>query len=156
MKGKSAIEERLIAVVEPVLEAMGLELVDLELKREAGGKVLRVFIDSPAGVDLDTCADASEALSARLDVEDPIEGPYTLEVSSPGLERPLTKKEHFARYIGERARIRTSEPLEGRREFVGVITEADDAGVEIEVEGKRYRIAYDLIARANLKPEIRF
>lgn len=156
MKGKSAIEERLIAVVEPVLEAMGLELVDLELKREAGGKILRVFIDSPAGVDLDTCADASEALSARLDVEDPIEGPYTLEVSSPGLERPLTKKEHFARYIGERARIRTSEPLEGRREFVGVITEADDAGVEIEVEGKRYRIRYDLIARANLKPEIRF
>lgn len=156
MRRKSALEERLVALVEPVLEAMGLELVDLELKREAGGKVLRIFIDSPAGIDLDTCADASESLSARLDAEDPIEGPYTLEVSSPGLERPLTKKEHFARYIGERARIRTSEPVDGRREFVGIIAEADDAGVEIEVEGKRYRIAYDLIGRANLKPEIKF
>ncbi len=156
MKRKSAIEERLIAALEPVIEGMGLELVDLELKREAGGRVLRIFIDSPEGIDLDTCADASEALSARLDAEDPIEGPYALEVSSPGLERPLTKKEHFARYVGERARIRTFAPIEGKRDFTGAIAAVDDAGVEIEVEGKRYRIEYDLIAKANLKPEIRF
>lgn len=155
MRRKSAIEERLVGLVEPALEGMGLELVDLELKREAGGRVLRIFIDSPKGVDLDVCASASEKLSALLDAEDPIEGPYTLEVSSPGLERPLTKKEHFARYVGERARVKTFSPIDGRRDITGVIAVADDAGIEIDVEGKRYRIGYDLIAKANLKPEIR-
>ncbi|MCL5292540.1 MAG: ribosome maturation factor RimP [Actinobacteria bacterium] len=156
MRKKSAVEHKLSIIIDPVLGAMDLELVDLELRREAGGLVLRIFIDSPEGVDLDTCTDASNAISGALEIEDPIEGTYNLEVSSPGIERPLTKNEHFIRFVGERAKVKTFKPIDGRRDFTGVIGEADATGFEMDVEGRRYRIDYDEVAKANLRPEIKF
>lgn len=156
MRKKSPIDEELVRIVEPVLEKMGLELVELELKREAGGRVLRIFVDSPVGVDVDTCADASNAIGAALDRRDPIEGAYSLEVSSPGIERPLTKPEHFARSKGEKAKVKTAEPIGGRRDFTGVIVDADDEGFVIEVDGTETRVEYDKVVKARLKPQIKF
>ncbi|MHB0977609.1 MAG: ribosome maturation factor RimP [Candidatus Aquicultorales bacterium] len=156
MRRKNETEERLVALIEPALDRMGLELIDLELKREAGGKVLRVFIDSPNGVTLDTCADASNLLSETLDEKDPIVGPYSLEVSSPGIERPLTKKEHFKRFLGERVRVKTYGPVNGRKDFTGILVGADENGIRVKVDSDEASIEYAKISKANLKPELNF
>jgi ribosome maturation factor RimP len=121
-------------LVGPVVEAAGLELVDVTFRREARGQVLRVTVDREGGVDLDAIARTSERVSRRLDIEGFDPGRYTLEVSSPGLERPLRKPEDFVRRVGERVRVRTSEPLEGARTHTGSIVSADEEGVTVETE----------------------
>lgn len=146
--------EELARLLEPTVERLGYELSDLELKLGGKDGVIRVFIDKPEGVDLSDCEAVSRQLSAVLDVEDPVPGHYTLEVSSPGLDRKLTKPEHFRRYVGEDVRVRLRTPLDGRRNFRGRLTAADDEDVEIEVDGRPHHLAMAAIESARLVPSL--
>lgn len=148
------IDEELKQLLEPAIEGLGYELIELESR--VGGKdgVLRVFIDSEKGIDLDDCETVSRQISTLLDVEDPIPGRYSLEVSSPGLDRPLTKAEHFRRFAGEDIRVKLSVPLEGRRNFRGAIRGVDDDSVEVEVDGELHRLPMARIASARLVPDV--
>ncbi len=135
-------------LVRPVVEAAGLELVDVTFRRESGRRVLRVTVDREGGVDLDTLAETSGRLSRRLDL-DPIDsGPYSLEVSSPGLERPLKRPEDFARRVGEKVKVRTVEPIHGARNHHGVIASVGADDVTIATETGERSLAFDQIASA--------
>jgi ribosome maturation factor RimP len=146
--------EELARLLEPTVERLGYELTDLELK--LGGKegVVRVFIDRPGGVDLSDCETVSRQLSAVLDVEDPVPGHYVLEVSSPGLDRKLTRPEHFKRYVGEDVRVRLRAPQAGRRNFRGRLTAADEKDIEVEVDGRLHHLAMAAIESARLVPSL--
>jgi ribosome maturation factor RimP len=146
--------EELARLLEPAVERLGYELSDLELK--VGGKdgVIRVFIDRPEGVDLSDCEVVSKQLSALLDVEDPVPGHYVLEVSSPGLDRKLTKPEHFQRYVGHDVRIKLRMPLEGRRNFRGKLMAAGEERIEVEVDGLSYGLGVETIESARLVPSL--
>ena len=136
------------ALVAPVIESTGLELVEVTFRREGGRRVLRVTVDREGGVDLDTIARTSERVSRRLDVEGFDPGRYTLEVSSPGLERPLRRPADFIRRVGERIRVRTVEPVAGARTHTGPIAEADEEGVTVETDDGARRIPYERITSA--------
>jgi ribosome maturation factor RimP len=136
------------AVVRPVVEAAGLELVDVTFRREAGRRILRVTVDREEGVDLDTIAGTSERLSRRLDLEEFAPGPYTLEVSSPGVERPLRRPEEFVRRVGDKVKVRTTEPIEGARNHAGVLVAADEDGVTIATERGERTLRYGEISSA--------
>ena len=131
---------RVRELIEPVLAADGLELVDA---RFAAG-ALQIFVDRPGGIDLDTIAAVSTTVSRLLDEHDPVPGRYTLEVSSPGIERPLRRPEHFRRFVGTTVAVKTSPEVPGERRVQGVLEVADDEG--IVVAGRR--LAYDDIDRA--------
>lgn len=152
---KQQIEEKARALAEPMLAAEGLELVDLEFLKEHEGWVLRVFVDKPGGaVGLEDCARASHAIDPVLDVEDFIPHEYHLEVSSPGLNRPLTRPEHFARELGKRVKVKTFAPLgePPRKNFTGMLKAFADDKVTIEVEGAgTFEIPRKDIAKANLE-----
>ncbi|MDL1969522.1 MAG: ribosome maturation factor RimP [Candidatus Desulfofervidaceae bacterium] len=145
---------KVIEIVEklarPILESEGLELVDVEFQRETQGWVLRVYIDKEGGVSLDDCTGVSQQLSAALDVEDPIDTAYTLEVSSPGLTRPLKKARDYERYKGQLVQIKTYRSVEGRKVFKGKLIGLEDDVVKIEIEGKVWEIPLKDIAKANL------
>lgn len=148
------LEEKIKALAEPVAAALGLELVDLEYKMEHGKWVLRIFIDKPGGVTLDDCSDLSRELSTTLDVEDPIPQSYTLEVSSPGLDRPLVKEKDFKRYIGHKAKIKSKKPLDGRKNFKGTIDGVEEGRIHItDFDGKKFTIELANIDRARLEIE---
>jgi ribosome maturation factor RimP len=136
------------AVVRPVVEAAGLELVDVTFRREAGRRILRVTVDREEGVDLDTIAGTSERLSRRLDLEEFAPGPYTLEVSSPGVERPLRRPEEFVRRVGDKVKVRTTEPIEGARNHAGVLVAADEDGVTLATERGERTLRYGDISSA--------
>ncbi len=146
----SEIVETIKAAIEPGLESQGLEVVDLEYRREPIGMVLRVFIDQPSGVNLDTCANASELISRALDEADIINSSYNLEVSSPGVERRLTNERHFRRFIGKEVLVKTIARVNGRKRFKGKLIKADDTGFTIEVEGVNVSLDYEQVAKANL------
>lgn len=176
----NSVEQKVEQAILPVLAREGYELVLLEYA--ARGKIMRLFIDrepgaakanpsgelSSAGTDalqvtnpgsgvtLDDCQRVSRLVSDIMDAEgfsDGIDGRFTLEVSSPGLDRPLVKPKDFKRFAGRKITLTTREMLDGRRKFAGVLTQADDASVHLEVEGKPWVIAYDVIDRAKLVPE---
>jgi len=134
-------------------EALGFELVDVELAGAGRHLVVRVYIDGPHGVSVDDCADVSRQLSAILDVEDPIPGHYTLEVSSPGLDRPLVTPEDFRRHLGATIKVRLHEPLQGRRNFTGRLAAVADDRVVVEVDQERFDLALAGIDRARLVPK---
>ncbi|HJZ85912.1 MAG TPA: ribosome maturation factor RimP [Polyangia bacterium] len=142
-------------ICERTLAAAGYELVQVELVRGAPGWVLRVLIDNPhtGAVTLDDCARASRDLSAALDVADPIDQHYTLEVSSPGLERPLTQERDFERFAGRRAHLRLREPLEGRRNFSGTLRGFRGGLISIECENRLYELPLSAVAKAHLEVE---
>ena len=143
-------------IARPVVQRHGAELVDLSFRREAGGWVLRLLIDRDGGVGVDLCADISRDVSAELDVADFIDHAYTLEVSSPGLDRPLKEARDFQRYRGRHARVKTAQLVGGRKNFVGEIvglSDTDDA-VQLAVDGQTFTIPLAAISRANLKVEI--
>ena len=135
-------------MVRPVVEAVGLELVEVAFGREHGRRVLRVTVDREGGVDLDSITEASERISRRLDVEEFDPGPYQLEVSSPGVERPLRGASDFARSVGERVRVRTTAPMEGSRTHAGTVVAAGDQGVTIATGDGQRTIGYEDIASA--------
>src|SRR3970040_867638 len=115
----------------PLAESEGMEIVDIELRHErsGGGRVLRLYLDKAGGPTLDDLSRVSRQLSELLDSHDAVEGAYTLEVSSPGINRPLKRPEHFARYIGKRVRIKTRDSIGGRRSFLGILQEVSDGRV---------------------------
>lgn len=147
-----AVEE----LIGPVLEEMGIELVDTVYIKEGGRWFLRIFIDQPGGIGLDDCQRVSEQIDPLLDEHDPIPHAYTLEVSSPGLERPLKKPADFERFTGRKVRLNTFAPVEGRRKFKGVLVTADRQAItlELEEEGKSAVIPLDQVASARLVAEI--
>jgi len=143
---------RTIAV--PILSSEGLELVDVEYRREARGWVLRLYIDKEGGVTLDDCTRVSQEVGRSLDVEDVILNPYTLEVSSPGLNRPLKRREDFMKYRGRWIKVKTFHPIENRRQFRGRLTEVSDDRIEMEIDGKVFQIPLSDVAKANLEIEL--
>jgi ribosome maturation factor RimP len=135
-------------LIGPVVEAMGLELVEATFGKEGGRRVLRVTVDREGGVDLDTIAKASEKVSRRLDVEDFSSGPYTLEVTSPGVERPLKKPADYTERVGQKVRVKTFGPVDGARSHTGPIVAADRASVTVATEDGERTLAYGDIASA--------
>ncbi|HJP65485.1 MAG TPA: ribosome maturation factor RimP [Actinomycetota bacterium] len=135
------------SLVQPVVEAAGLELVDVAFHGGRGG-ILRVTVDRDGGVDLDTIAEVSERLSRRLDLEDFNPGPYTLEVSSPGVERPLRRPDDFARRVGSRVRVRIERPDEAPRSVEGTIVEAGGDSVTVAADSGVETLRYQDIAAA--------
>jgi len=132
------IRDQLRSVVEPTIEAEGYRLVAVEISGDTSGDIVRLYCDSP-GFGVDDCARISRALSPVLDVEDPMSGPYRLEVSSPGIDRPVQSAEDFARYAGYRAKLRLIPGAE-RRRFSGTLQGVDDGHILIEVDGDLYRV----------------
>ncbi|MGI9119349.1 MAG: ribosome maturation factor RimP [Acidimicrobiales bacterium] len=131
-------------VVSPLLEPHGLHLYDVEF----AGPTLRVLVDGPGGVDLDVLSQVTRELSSALDAHDPMPGRYTLEVSSPGLERPLRRPAHFAAAVGARIRVKTHPGVEGERRLEGELVAADDDGIAVEVDGGPRRLRHEEIERA--------
>lgn len=138
--------------IAPAIEALGLELWGIEQLRHGRRVTLRVFIDCMSGVTIDDCERVSRQISAILDVEDPIQGEYTLEVSSPGIDRPLFTLPQFERYLGAEANVRLRVPIDGRRRFRGMIEKVMADKVALLVEGRTYEMLYADIERAGLAP----
>ena len=168
--------EDLWLLAEPYVRDAGFDLIEVQFGREQRGAVLRLFIDRPAGaagggtsvsggggdtgsatnptlISVDDCERVSRDVSAALDVADKIRNAYQLEVSSPGLDRPLRRERDFARFVGESARVRLEVGVEGRRNFSGTIRGAKDGHVEIACDGRSYELPIDDIVRANLVPD---
>ena len=139
-------------LLEPVVESSGFELVKIELTGP-GGCILRLYIDSPGGILLEDCETVSKLVSPVLDVEDPIAGEYTLEVSSPGVDRPLVKPEHFEKVVGQRVSVRMRGHYLGRRRFTGVLAETTEVEAVVDVDGELYELPYVDMERAKLVPE---
>lgn len=150
--------DRLWEMVEPLAAGRGLEVVDIELRHEGrSGRVLRVYLDRAGEPDeapgLEELGRVSRELGDLLDVYDVVAGSYTLEVSSPGVNRPLRKPEHFARCVGQRVRVHTVESIDGRRNFLGPLHEAGGDGVVVLQDGREVFIPFGRIVRANVEYE---
>ncbi len=139
---------------EPVVSMLGYELVGVEYLGKGRNAVLRIYIDKEDGITLDDCARVSRQVSGLLDVEDPIKEPYNLEVSSPGLDRPLFTKEHFDSHKGQWVQLRLDKPLEGRRNFKGIIQGMRDKEVLLQVDGTQIVLPLNTIEKARLIPKL--
>jgi len=146
-------EEKIKQLVQPAIEDLGCEFWGCEYLPVSGKQTLRIYIDKPEGVTVDDCADVSYEVSGILDVEDPISGAYNLEISSPGLDRPLMTPEHFERYTGDKVSVRSHSPIMGRKNFKGTLIDVTAEGIEIEVDGEVYAIPFEEIDKANLIPQ---
>lgn len=145
------VRESLGPRLERIVAFAGMELVHFEARRESGGTVLRLYIDREGGVTLDDCARVSRQVSAELDADDPIPGRYTLEVSSPGLDRPLSRDRDFERYVGSQVRVVTASPLDGQRHFKGRLNGLLHGAVQLVLEdGREVSIPRDLMTSARL------
>lgn len=147
------IDKELHELLEPGVRALGFEMVTVEMTRRGNSSLLRVYIDSPQGITVDDCARVSDQVSAILDVENPIADHYTLEVSSPGLDRPLCKLSHFEAVVGRRVRIRTKVAVSGRRRFSGILTAVTQDALALEVDGEMYHVPLPEIFKARLVPD---
>jgi ribosome maturation factor RimP len=156
---KGDVVDQVREVALPILDSMGIELVELEFRKEGPGMVLRLFIDKPGGILLDDCSAVSRELSEILDVEEIIPVEYNLEVSSPGLNRPLTKPADYDRYVGKLVKVRTYEMIADaagnrRKTFLGQLEELKDGIIHIRLkEGQSAAIPFDKVAKANLEFE---
>jgi ribosome maturation factor RimP len=165
MSRHDPIVQKVFPIIEPVCESAGFELVDLRFTNEQGSWILRAYVDrkdAEGTIDLDDCERISRELSAVLDVEDPISQAYSLEVSSPGLDRPLRTADHFRRRIGEEAKIQMAIPVPvppergggERRNFRGPILAVEDDVVVVQIDAKyEFRLRLDDIDRAHLVPD---
>ncbi len=137
-------------MLRPAVEETGKSLLGIEFVSAGNNSVLRLFIDHESGVDVDDCAEVSRQVSAILDVEDPISSEYNLEVSSPGLDRPLFELEHFQAVLGETINLKLSVPLNGRRKFKGQLVNIDNDTLIVVVDGLDYELVISNIDKANL------
>ncbi len=153
---KKEIEERVSQLIRPYLESEKIDLVDVEFASEPKGRVLRIFIDKKGKVDLNTCAFVSEMIDPLIEGENIISGSYYLEVSSPGIERPLKRKEDYVRFIGSKISVKTFSPIDGRRKFTGILKKAGEEGFIIQCNSENYEIFYSDVSKANLVVEINF
>lgn len=147
------IEQKVEAVVTPIIQELGLELVDVEYIKEGAHWYLRLYIDKEEGIDLDDCTNVSHAVSELLDKNDPISQAYMLEVSSPGLERPLKKDEDFIRFQGKLIHIRTKEAFQGYHEFTGYLAGLENDEIILEYEKEKVKLPRNNIEKANLALE---
>jgi ribosome maturation factor RimP len=143
--------DRVRAIIDPIVLDEGMELVEIEYRREPSGWVLRLILDKEGGVTLNDCTRISQEAGRSLDVEDVIQTPYTLEVSSPGLTRPLKTEKDFLKYRGCLVKLRTIDPIQDRRQFKGRLLGVSENGVEIEVDGGGFNIPLANVAKANLE-----
>jgi ribosome maturation factor RimP len=143
--------EKIESLVAQVAREEMVEVFDLAVVREGPRTVIRVFLDREGGIRLAECESFSRKMSAVLDVSDPMPGPYVLEVSSPGLDRRLTKPAHFAAVAGKRIKVSLLEPVEGSRNYTGTLLRADEEGIDLERDGKTFRFAYGAVRKANLE-----
>ncbi|GGA84927.1 ribosome maturation factor RimP [Neiella marina] len=146
----ATLESRLTDMLTPAVEALGYELWGLEFVRAGKHSTLRLFIDSPNGITVDDCAEASRQASAVLDVEDPISSEYNLEVSSPGLERPLYKIQHYEMYVGHEISVKTRMPQFGQRKFQGILKAVDNGMAVVETAKHEVELMIDNIDKAHL------
>lgn len=144
--------EQLQALLAPVVEALGYECWGLEFLSQGRHSLLRVYIDKAEGILIEDCETVSRQVSGVLDVEDPISGEYTLEVSSPGMDRPLFTLEQFARYVGEQVKIKLRVPFERRRNFQGILRGVEEQDVVVLVDDHEYLLPVDSIDKANIIP----
>lgn len=147
------IEEKIQGLLEPTVESMGFDFWGCEYLAAGKHSTLRIYIDKPEGVTVDDCGQLSRQVSAIMDVEDPISNAYMLEVSSPGIDRPLFKPEQYAANKGRTLKVRTSSPVLGRRNFKGPLVELFETHFEIEVDSEVYEIPFALVDKANLELE---
>ncbi|MBI1423074.1 MAG: ribosome maturation factor RimP [Gammaproteobacteria bacterium] len=148
------LEQRVMGLLEPTVTALGYELLGVEYLAQGKHSRLRVYIDSPDGIGLEDCETVSHQVSGVLDVDDPIQGQYSLEVSSPGMDRPLFRPDHFARFVGGKVKLRLSRPLNGQRNFHGRIDSVKDGEVYISMDdGGQLAVSIEDIEKANLVPE---
>lgn len=150
----SKIASIVYQMAEPIVEEQGVELVDVEYVKEGGQYILRVYLDKPEGISLDDCQNISSKLSDLLDEQDPIEGSYTLEVSSPGIDRPLKKDADFVRFSGQNVDISTYMAFQGKKKkFTGELVGLQDNKVVVLVDGERLEVPRDQISQVRLAVE---
>ncbi len=145
--------QKLNELLQPLVEDLGYEFVGLEYNSNPKHSMLRVYIDRDDGVGIEDCETVSREIAALLDVKDPIRSQYNLEISSPGLDRPLFTPAHYAEFAGFEAQVTLFAPQDGRRKFKGRILSADEHGVCIEQDGAEVTLKYDNIAKAKLVPD---
>jgi ribosome maturation factor RimP len=154
MATAAAIRDKLIDLLEPLVEQLGYELVDIEWVSSPGSAVLRIFIDQPVAhgghIGIEDCERVSREVSARLDVEDPISSAYQLEVSSPGFDRVLRKPAHFARFAGSRVWVELKVPRAGRRRYTGELAAVGEPGFEMSVDGQPVSIDFAEVGKARV------
>jgi len=151
---RETIVQRVTEITRPILDSMGLELVEVVYSSGGQKGLLRVFIDKKEGVTLEDCTRVSEYLSHALDVEDPIPVSYTLEVSSPGLDRPLKRREDFVRSLGKLVKVKTLEPIDKDRSLIGRLSAIEETGIRMLLtNGRLVLIPFDKIASARLEVE---
>jgi len=148
----AAKDQQIQALLEPTIEALGFELWGLEYLSQGRHTLLRLYIDGENGVTVDDCASVSRQVGGILDVEDPISGDYTLEVSSPGLDRLLFKQEQYLGYVGEWIEIRLRVPFEGRRKFKGTLKGIEGDDVVVQVDDHEFLLPHSAVDRAQVKP----
>ncbi|RLB13143.1 MAG: ribosome maturation factor RimP [Deltaproteobacteria bacterium] len=144
------VEEDVIRLIEPVVEDLGLELVDVEYVTERGRWILRIYIDKTGGVTVDDCALVSNEIGDLIDVKDIIAGHYVLEVSSPGLNRPLRKEKDFIWATGKRIKVRTKMPVEGRRNFTGLLRSCQKGVIRLDLDSGEVELPLGDLEKANL------
>lgn len=146
------VDKELCELLEPGVRALGFEMLTVETTGQGNSSVLRVYIDGPEGITVDDCARVSDQVSAILDVEDPLPYRYTLEVSSPGPDRPLCRLSHFEAVVGQRVKVRTTVQVDGRMRFTGTLTGATAEVVTLDVDGQVHTVPMDNILKARLVP----
>lgn len=146
----TSLELRLTEMMQPSVSALGFDLLGVEFVRAGNHSTLRVYIDHENGISVDNCADVSNQVGAILDVEDPIATEYALEVSSPGMDRPLFTIEHFALVVSETVNVRLNVPQDGRRNFKGKLVSVEEDMLNIEIDNQIFTLFIDNVAKANL------
>jgi ribosome maturation factor RimP len=150
--GMNVSKDKLVALIEPIVTAMGLELWGVEANFRGKSSVLRIYIDSENGVDVGDCERVSRQLSLVLDVEDPVPGEYTLEVSSPGSDRTLYSLDQYEKFVGEMVDLRLRFPREGRRKFKGKLTGVAADAIAMAVDNEMYLLPFEDVEKANIVP----
>ena len=147
------LRDQLIELLQPVVADLGYELWELEYAARSGGGLLRLYIDAPDGISVEDCERVSRAVSQKMDEADPIAAQYTLEVSSPGLDRVLRTQAHFARFTGEPVEVEMMQKLNGRKRFAGRLTNVTEGAITLEMEGGAVSLPLDAIHKARLAPQ---
>jgi ribosome maturation factor RimP len=144
------INEELVQLIEPTINDMGYELWGCEYLSQGKHSLLRIYIDKPDGIGIEDCQAVSKQVSAILDVEDPIQGNYNLEISSPGIPRPLFSGCQYNRYLGQAVDVKVFKPVNGKRKFNGIIHSVDENGVVLDINGEHQELYFSNIVRAYL------
>lgn len=145
--------EHLLELIEPVVEGLGYECVGVEYNSHPKHGFLRIYIDAEQGVGMEDCTKVSHQVSGVLDVEDPIAGEYNLEVSSPGMDRPLFKLKQFEQFIGHTVQVNLFKPVDGRRKITGLIEKVEDSMVYLQQDGQVYKVPFQAMSKAKLEPD---